>query len=47
MQKMKSNKAKLPRHHNTPKQFKDLITFLIGMTVAITTIAKNILDMLK
>lgn len=47
MQKRKSDKTKLPKSHNTLKQFQKIILFLISMTVAITTIAKNILDIFK
>jgi len=42
----KTKKEKLLNPQIT-KQLKDLITFVIGMTVAITTIAKNILDIFK
>lgn len=47
MQKRKCNKVKLPKSNNTLRQFQELIIFLISMTVAITTIAKNILDIFK
>ena len=47
MQKRKSNKSKLSKSHNTLRQFQYLITFLIGMTLTITTIAKNIIDIFK
>jgi len=46
LQQKKHKKEKLPKR-NPLKQFQEIIIFLISTTVAITTIAKNILDMLK
>jgi hypothetical protein len=47
MYKKNNSKAKLPKHNHILKQFQELIVFLISMTVAITTITKNILDIFK
>lgn len=44
MQKRKNKKTKLPQDNESLKQF---IGFILGVVVAITTIIKNLFDMIK
>lgn len=47
MQKNKPEKIKLPKSYDTLRQFRELISIILGMLLTITAITKNIIDIFK